>query len=303
MVNSTTFHLQHVEHSLIVEYSDRFSKGTINYLHIQIFKFLEHVNRIRLRQDSMLRFRGMQFHGWQILNYFRNWNLILFVKDDFSYKYFSVIEDPDAQPNWAEVRSYRYFHNYVKINLAYPVIRRIINQKSKLIPAIKSGIDNWAPYVDFSFQKILLYLNYIFFSLPFILSMKKRFYNFIFFNFFRNGFHENKKFQIIFIITTEDTPSAFIVSQFICRKLIERFPVSLILRKVLIYMDSYYSRDLLNGFRVFVKGRITRKERMTYKWNRRGKLSLNTKYAPVDFFHRTLFMRYGTCSVQIWIQR
>ena len=71
MVNTTTFHLQSTQNPRINDYSDRFSKGTVNYLNTQISQFLENVSKVRKRKDS-LKFNRLQFHEWQILNYFKH---------------------------------------------------------------------------------------------------------------------------------------------------------------------------------------------------------------------------------------
>lgn len=302
MVNSTTFHLQSTENPRINGYSDRFSKGTSNYLNTQILIFLENVTRVRKRKGT-IKLNKMLFHEWQIVEYFKNWNLILFIKDNFSYKNFTERRDLDIETSWFELKSYLYTRNFLRKYQVYPIIKRLVNKKSKFTGAIKLATNSWIPRLNFLLVRVLLYLNFILFRLPLILEMKKFFYNFIFFNFFRDQFHYTKKFQIIFCITTEDYPSSFIISEFIAKKLIERFSVSLILRRVLSYMLGYFRLNLVEGFRIFIKGRVTRKERMTYKWVKRGKLSLNSKFAAIDFFNRTLAMRYGTCSIQIWIQK
>jgi len=59
----------------------------------------------------------------------------------------------------------------------------------------------------------------------------------------------------------------------------------------------------LRGFKFLYTGRITRKQRAMFKWEKRGIVSLSTKKIPVEFNSNIFFTQYGICSLKVWIVR
>jgi len=60
-------------------------------------------------------------------------------------------------------------------------------------------------------------------------------------------------------------------------------------------------KKFIKGFKIAITGRFTRRERLTYKWERRGKVPLSSKLKGIDYASALLQLHHGVCLMEIWI--
>lgn len=81
------------------------------------------------------------------------------------------------------------------------------------------------------------------------------------------------------------------------RELQDKEPIGIIMRPILRALRK------AKGFKILYAGRVTRGQRAMYKWRKRGLVSLNTQYIPVEFASNLFFTQYGVCSLKMWVVR
>jgi|JI61114C2RNA_FD_contig_81_1283263_length_2924_multi_2_in_0_out_0_3 hypothetical protein len=81
------------------------------------------------------------------------------------------------------------------------------------------------------------------------------------------------------------------------RELQDKEPIGIIMRPILRALRK------AKGFKILYAGRVTRAQRAMYKWRKRGLVSLNTQYIPVEFASNLFFTQYGVCSLKMWVVR
>lgn len=71
----------------------------------------------------------------------------------------------------------------------------------------------------------------------------------------------------------------------------------------LLYRPRYYGGYKHNLYGIFIAGagRFTRRQRASYKKNQRGRVPYSTATAPVEYTDRSVPLKYGACSVRVWI--
>jgi|GEM_PF-3902419 len=93
--------------------------------------------------------------------------------------------------------------------------------------------------------------------------------------------------------------SQMLVSYIIC-KLMQGFKINIIIRKL---VSGLRSVRLIEGFKICVSGRFSRKQIATYRWEKRGNVSLNTMNTLVDYSFGEWISWYGICGVKVWLQK
>lgn len=110
----------------------------------------------------------------------------------------------------------------------------------------------------------------------------------------------SKKFSIYFKNISKSQITASLIAQYICIRLKQRFSLKEILKPIL---KDLTRNSGINGFRLSCCGRFTKKEIATYKWERRGKISLNTIDAHIDYSYNYVILKYSVCGIKIWLHR
>lgn len=119
----------------------------------------------------------------------------------------------------------------------------------------------------------------------------------------RNSINSFDKFNKIrsnfFGMHTKNITSSLICN-YICHKLGQYFSIQQILGPVL---RDLRRSPLLQGFKIVVAGRLTRKERAAFMVRKNGRVSLSQKSAIIDFSSQFKIMRFGMVGVKVWFMR
>jgi len=91
--------------------------------------------------------------------------------------------------------------------------------------------------------------------------------------------------------------SALMITNYILVKLDQYFTIFDILRPILRELKQ---SNTLNGFRIVVAGRLTRKERAAYILRQHGRVTLGTKSKFIDYATDAKIMRFGVVGVKVW---
>lgn len=71
----------------------------------------------------------------------------------------------------------------------------------------------------------------------------------------------------------------------------------------LLERPEYYGAEKHNLYGIFIEGagRFTKRQRASYRKNQRGRVPYSTLTAPVQYAERSVPLKYGACSVKVWI--
>lgn len=152
-------------------------------------------------------------------------------------------------------------------------------------------------------RKIFYYLNLFFFRMPFLLNLKQKLIEFFLFYFFEYRFNKIFIPKLLFFINSEMTPVASFISFFIGLKIVSRYRLGTIIWKCNNYLKRFWKKRFITGFKILVAGRISRKDRASYRWRKEGAASSNSNFAAIDISNRLLAMRYGVSTIKVWIQK
>jgi len=78
------------------------------------------------------------------------------------------------------------------------------------------------------------------------------------------------------------------------------FKINVIIRKLI---SGLRSVRLIEGFKICVSGRFSRKQIATYRWEKRGNVSLNTMNTIIDYSCGEWISWYGICGIKVWLQK
>jgi ribosomal protein S3 len=87
------------------------------------------------------------------------------------------------------------------------------------------------------------------------------------------------------------------ITNYILVKLQQYFTIFDILRPII---QDLKRAPTLNGFRIVVAGRLTRKERAAYILRQHGSVTLGTKSRFIDYATDAKIMRFGVVGVKVW---
>lgn len=73
-----------------------------------------------------------------------------------------------------------------------------------------------------------------------------------------------------------------------------------LVRKILLAMKN---RSEISGFKYLFAGRFTRRDRAVYRWEIISSLPLSSKTSSIEYLCIPVFLRYGSCSIHLWINR
>lgn len=91
--------------------------------------------------------------------------------------------------------------------------------------------------------------------------------------------------------------SASLLTNYIIIKLGKYFTINEIIRPFLRFLKRM---PYLNGFRILVAGRLTRKERAAYIVRQNGDITLGSKSCYIDYAADFKIMRFGVVGVKVW---
>ena len=94
--------------------------------------------------------------------------------------------------------------------------------------------------------------------------------------------------------------NAKMLTLYALKKLKNGFSLNLIIRNIISGLSKIKT---ITGYKICVSGRFTRKQIATYRWHRRGILSLNYFSAPIDYSQNEWRSWFGLCGIKIWIQK
>jgi hypothetical protein len=176
----------------------------------------------------------------------------------------------------------------------------LVNFRSELKSAVNHFIVN---ALSFSLRERAETVNVVFkklFSL-FIAQLLKRNLNF-FFKFNTHFFQYRVGFDISFIKRNKFVNANFL-SKFIAKRLSFGFELNRVLNPIVVdltkLVNSSFSKIL--GFKIACSGRFNKTQMASYSWEKYGPICLNTFALSVDYSFSSVFLKYGSCGIKIWL--
>lgn len=111
------------------------------------------------------------------------------------------------------------------------------------------------------------------------------------------SFDKNNIIKLSFFGMHVRNISASFITNYIIIKLGQYFTISQILKPI---VKRLKKASYLNGFRIIVAGRITRRERAAYLVRRSGDVTLAKKSCVIDYAADFKIMRFGVVGVKVW---
>lgn len=145
-------------------------------------------------------------------------------------------------------------------------------------------------FLNFFFKFLVFFSSNLFVFLKNIVSLFKPF--------FINSISSN--FLIYFKNISKKEITASLISKYICIRLRQKFALKEIIRPIL---KDLTNNSAIKGFRLSCCGRFTKKEIATYRWERRGNVSLNTIAASIDYSFNYVILKYSVCGIKIWLHK
>jgi hypothetical protein len=167
---------------------------------------------------------------------------------------------------------------------------RFYNFCKKLLFCIGNGQKKKFIFLNFFFKFFTYVSSNFFIFLKNIISIFKPF----FFNI------PSKNFLLYFKNITKKEINASLITKYICIRLKQRFSLKEVIRPIL---KDLTTNPLIQGFRLSCCGRFTKKEIATYKWERRGRISLNTINARIDYSFNYVILKYSVCGIKVWLHK
>ncbi len=93
---------------------------------------------------------------------------------------------------------------------------------------------------------------------------------------------------------------AAIVAQDIASQIERRMPYRRVIKQTL---DKIIQSNGVQGAKISVKGRLNGAEIARKEWLKKGRLSLQTLRANIDYAEATAYTTYGTIGVKVWISK
>jgi len=93
---------------------------------------------------------------------------------------------------------------------------------------------------------------------------------------------------------------AAIVAQDIASQIERRMPYRRIIKQTL---DKVMQSSDVQGVKIMVKGRLNGAEIARKEWLKKGRISLQTLRANIDYAPATAYTAYGTIGVKVWISK
>ncbi len=159
--------------------------------------------------------------------------------------------------------------------------------------------------------KNAFYLNLIFF---FFFNKIVSFIKLLFFKILTIFFNQNKVFslryttsnlfadyKLIFLPKKIILESSLVMSYILKKIKVKRLRIRFLIKTLVsILTEKVKNRDL-KGFKFQISGRLTKKDRAVYIWERHFKTSLNTKSAKIDYASSIFITKFSSCMFKLWL--
>lgn len=145
-------------------------------------------------------------------------------------------------------------------------------------------------FLNFFFKFLVFFTSNLFVFLKNIIVLFKPF--------FFNTISSN--LLIYFKNISKKEITASLISKYICIRLRQKFSLKEIIRPIL---KDLTSNPIIKGFKLSCCGRFTKKEIATYRWERRGRTSLNTINANIDYSFNYVILKYSVCGIKVWLHK
>lgn len=151
--------------------------------------------------------------------------------------------------------------------------------------------------------KVFMKIFYFFIVKKIIFFVEKIFWgsikNLLIFNLIKLCSH-SKIFINFFFLDPEYLDSNFLI-QFLIIRLRQGISFQSLFFKINNMLFKFLSKNRLLGFKIALKGRFTRRQRASFFWKRVGRVSLNDKLSFIDFSSDSIILKYGLCSLKLWL--
>ncbi len=266
-------------------------------LNDKYFNFLTFVNIINSINNILSNFQIFNFKNF--VNIYSKFSIFKIENLFFNFKfnnYKNVIEEYFYEFNNIIYfqKYFNIFENKLIINFSNELVKYTFLQRIKYYKFLNKLIKT----LYFTKKRKFIFLNFFFkfFS----------YYSTNFFIFFKNIIQFFKKFllnnnmNIYFKNISKFQITSSLISRYICIRLKQRFSLKEILKPILKDLSSNPS---IEGFKISCCGRFSKKEIATYKWERQGKISLNTIKANIDYSLNHVILKYSVCGIKVWLHR
>lgn len=278
------------------------------------FYFSNNVNNILDKLEIVIK------NVLNLIIKFDNYNIQVFInlykKFYNNYKILSIIKFGNSIKHiYLKDLIKEYFYEINKIN-EFKFVNLIFGKSNTLLIKFVNSIINCSFFQRLNYYKFCEKLLYSFgrkkkkkfiflnFFFRFFVFMSNNFFiflkNLIFTlkPFFENSFLNN--LSIYFKNVSKKQITAALITQYICIRLRQKFSLKEVLRPIL---KDLTNNPTIRGFRLSCCGRFTKKEIATYKWERRGKIPLNTINANIDYSYNFVILKYSACGIKVWLHR
>jgi hypothetical protein len=75
-----------------------------------------------------------------------------------------------------------------------------------------------------------------------------------------------------------------------------------ILKNISVLFRKLQNYQIINGYKVVLCGRFTRKQRATYSWKNIGSTAPSTMKSKLDFKFSTIALKYSSCTIKVWLR-
>lgn len=156
--------------------------------------------------------------------------------------------------------------------------------------ALKNSFYNYTIFFFF-FSQISTYLKIIFFKILYIFYKQNNLNTSL-----KTIFNSN---NIVFL-PKKQTLDSYLVLSYILKKIkVKRLRIRFLLKTLVDMLSKKVLEGALKGFKFQISGRITKKDRAVYIWERHFKTSLNTKSAKVDYTSSIFITKFSSCMFKL----
>jgi len=97
-------------------------------------------------------------------------------------------------------------------------------------------------------------------------------------------------------IGTDPVLNPLVVARYIIRKLYHKYRLMEIINPLVKGISNYFT-----GVRIDCAGRFTRAQRASFSSLQLGRVPLNSFRYPIEYAHATIPLKYGMCSIKVWL--
>lgn len=115
--------------------------------------------------------------------------------------------------------------------------------------------------------------------------------------FYKNSSYIDYCIKSFILIYKQNNVRAHLLVNYAIAKLKRRYSAHSVFYSLLSLLGKYTSKKIIKGYKCIMQGRFSRRDRAVYLM-KNFKISF-TKLKKVDFYYKTIVMKYGLCAIKI----